>query len=105
MQDTSPSLQGACARVLCEIYSNCLQHEPMETARLVIAEPLLSILNGGGDKITQHTAAVCLCEFVYLAKQLGKVELIDGICEKLYNLLLVIECARFSQLLMNFALQ
>ncbi len=74
----------------------------METVRLVIAEPLLTILNGGGDKVTQHTAAVCLCEFVYLAKQLGKIEIIDGICEKLYNLLLVSDCVPFQILIAPF---
>ena len=61
----------------------------MEIVTQTMTEPLLSILNGGADKATQYSASVCLCDFLYYMRQQGRLEIIDAVCDKLYNLLLV----------------
>jgi len=52
-------------------------------------EPLYSILNGGADRATQHTAAICLCEFINLIQQEKKMEVLDYIASRIFNLILV----------------
>ncbi len=83
-------MQNACARTLNAIYSSCLQNQAADTVKIVIAEPLLSILSGGADKATQQTAAICLCEFSGLLSRLGKKDLLDDMCDKIYTIFLVI---------------
>lgn len=89
MQDEGPSVQQACARSLCELYTSSLAETENRQVSLILIEPLISILNGGADRATQHTAAVCLCEFLHLAIKKGVRELILMNCERIYQLYLV----------------
>ena len=82
-------MQQACARTLNELYVNCLIDCDIQTVSLIMVEPLLSILNGGADRISQHTAAVCLCDFLYLLVKKGARDLIIYLSEKIYQLYLV----------------
>ncbi len=82
-------MQQACARTLNELYTGCLSNCDIQTVSLVMVEPLLSILNGGADRISQHTAAVCLCEFLYLLVKKGAKDLLIFVSDKIYQLYLV----------------
>jgi hypothetical protein len=66
-----------------------MEGETAETTLLMMWEPLYSTLNAGADRPTQHTAGLCLLEWLTLLQGQQRTELIDPIAPKLYTLILV----------------
>ena len=79
----------ACARSLIEIYTNCLEDEATDISSLIIIEPLISILDGGADRATQHTAAYCLNELINTFQLKQNTELLEYTTPRLINIFLV----------------
>ena len=88
-KDTNQSVQIACSKALNEVYTNCLEDESTEISALIIIEPLFSVLNGGADRATQHTAAYCLNDMIRTLDRQNKSELLEYTSPRLYNIFLV----------------
>lgn len=72
-----------------EIYLNCIEDEATDIVSMIIIEPLYSILNGGADRATQHTAAYCLGEMIKVFETKDKGELLEFAASRMFNIFLV----------------
>jgi len=89
IKETNQGVQMACARALTEIYINCIEDEATDISALILVEPLISILDGGADRATQHTAAYCLNELINTFETQQKSELLEYTAPRLINIFVV----------------
>lgn len=88
-KDSNESIPTACSKTWREIYMNCLTDQNLEIRSLLMFETLFGIINGGTDRLSQHTCLIILRDFIDCLGKLQDLEFIRLISSKLFPLFVV----------------
>lgn len=90
--DTSNTVQQACARVILDLNEFCLEEGKYQKEQKlsILFAPLISILRNGVDKASQATATVCINELVKFWFGAQSKEYLDLVSKEIFSVILKI---------------